>query len=226
VNFNTGILARGEAAGAGGDIHVAVGRLRLLNQGGISAATAAANQRGGDITLSADDAGLYSGTITTNSAGTGGNIDLTASRQLYLRRSTITATAGGDGGRISIDPPAIALADGSLIDGISGGKSVIVKIQGDLLIDRSRILTNTPQNFPTFDIAGALLALHVDLNASIQPLPNVCAVGLGSQDVSSFVVTGRGGVAPEPSNWQPDPSESGPGWTLSLTPQREPRMGK
>ncbi len=57
VNFNTGILARGEAAGAGGDIHVAVGRLRLLNQGAISAATAAANQKGGDITISADDAG-------------------------------------------------------------------------------------------------------------------------------------------------------------------------
>ncbi len=103
---------------------------------------------------------------------------------------------------------------------------MIVKIQGDLLIDRSGILTNTPQIFPTFDIAGALLALHVDLTASIQPLPNVCAVGLGSQDVSSFVVTGRGGLAPEPSNWQPDTSDIGPVWTLSATPEREKPVGK
>lgn len=55
------------------------------------------------------------------------------------------------------------------------------------------------------------------------PLPDVCALRLGSPDVSSFVVTGRNGIAPEPGGWQPDSFDSGVVWDLRLTPDRDRR---
>jgi filamentous hemagglutinin family protein len=143
------------------------------------------------------------GTISAQGQ-TGGNIHLNAGRFIYLFHGVVTAQAAGNGLQILLDPPAVVLAGASTINGLSGGRPVVVQIDGALLqsID-SRILTNSGRIFPQVDLTGALIALQANLGDANSRLAPTCGANLGG-DISSFVVTGKGGIAPEPAFWQPD----------------------
>ena len=136
--------------------------------------------RWGSFSGAGTDLLIDRGTLTAASNSTGGNIDLVAGRHVNVLESTINARAGGNGGHINIDPPAITLRN-STIDARSNGHPVRVMIQGSLLRDRSFILTDAPQAFPTVDLAGSLLALPATVPGSVRPLPDVCGFKLAAR---------------------------------------------
>lgn len=114
------------------------------------------------------------------------------------------------------------MLEGGTINGLSEKTHPVkVKIEGHFLRAGGIIETNTPQSFPTVDLAGSLVALPEAFPGAASPLPDVCALHLASQDVSSFLVTGRGGIAPEPDAWEPDLLDGGVVWELRLTPNRD-----
>jgi filamentous hemagglutinin family protein len=181
--------------------------------------------RDGEITVQAPMVGGgIAGTLTVIAASdlvvrhgevsavgeTGGTIHLNAGRFIYLFHGEVTARATDNGLQLLLDPPAVVLDGRSTIDGRAGGRAVIVQIHGSLLqsLD-SKILTNSGRVFPQVDLTSALIALQANLGDANTRLAPTCGASLGG-DVSSFVVTGRGGIAPEPDDWQPDFILKGP----------------
>jgi len=205
------------AAGNAGNVFVSTGSLLVFHGGTLG--VQADDSNAGTLTVHGNDIAVENGLLLARSAGRGGNIRLFAGDRLLLQGSRqVTARAGGDGGAITIASPVTVLKS-STIDGRAGGTPVIVRISGDLLSEDSLIRTNTPRSFPTVDLAGSLVALPAAFPSAASPLPDVCGIKLGGQ-VSSFVVTGTGGLPPEPSGWSPDTTGSAPGdgpdWNLRL----------
>ena len=131
---------------------------------------------------------------------------------IFLGSSKMTAQAGTVGGAISLIAPVNVLAD-SIINGLSGGLPVMVRIAGDLLLGQgSMILTDRPQVFPQVDLTGSLAPLAAPMGA-VLPIPDICTPMLGVSDVSRFIVTVKGGWPPAPNGWQPDELDSGHGGT-------------
>lgn len=221
-----GISAESTGAAAANRVEVTARRVHVGRGGALAVAAPNTADRAGDVVVTAArDLTLDRATVTAESGGTGGNIRLTAGDRISVVRSEVTAMAGGDGGRITFDPPVVVL-DRSTINGLSGGEPVIVTIDTpNLLMSQSLIRTNTPQNFPQTDLSGAIAALRAaaaDTGAQLAPQ---CGLRLGG-DVSSFLVTGRGGAPPEPGGPMPAgfaPEELVPGrFQLAPTPDRAP----
>jgi hypothetical protein len=178
--------------------------------------------------------------------GAAGQIKLTAADRVELRNSLVTARArslnrGGaaTNSAVSVDP-RIVLLDNSIINGrIVGGVGSgsgggggggagggAGKTGGDVpvFIDpgstflrsaESAILSDAVSAPVEVDIAGSLTRLPTELTAGTMSLVDQCALRF-SGDFSSFVVTGRGGVPPEPAGWSPalpwpDAEDSGGG---------------
>ncbi len=225
----SGIFASSNAntqGGSAGSVTVDAGSLRL-DRGVLEVEAVMAN--GGDLTVRGENVTLSRGQLIANSARQGGNIDVLVGNRLLLLGAMVSAKAGGNGGAINLAAP-ISVLQNSTINGLSGGTPVTVRIHGDLIIDNSKILTDTPQVFPTVDLTGSLVALPKVFPATSRPLPDVCGVRLGGE-LSSFVVTGKGGLPPGPGGWLPDASDrigppDGPDWTLSLRPAQPRRNRK
>jgi hypothetical protein len=141
--------------------------------------------------------------VTAAASGDGGNIILNATERVYVLDSEVTGFAGGNGGAISIDPRTVVL-NNSTINGLSGGAPVVVTIETEALIlsQDSEILTNANEQFPEVDIAGSIVRLPGGLAEDIARLQELCGMRAAG-DVSTFIVTGRGGTPPEPGGWMP-----------------------
>lgn len=198
--------------GDAGDLEISARSLKL-NEGIISATTASGN--GGNINLNVRDLLLLrSGAQISTTAGTaqaggnGGNINIDAPSGFVVagvnENNDITANAfSGSGGRVTINST-----------GIFG---MTVRSRKDLV----RLLgTNlAPQQLPTNDITAisqtspnlsGTVALNIpdaDLNSGLVNVPTIpvdtevaqaCTPG-SSQANSKFVVTGRGGLPPTPT---------------------------
>lgn len=168
---------------------------------GVSAAQSAA----GNINMDAGEAlSINHGLITAKSGATGGNITLRANGLIHITDSTVTAQAGANGGKILIDPTSVVLQR-STINGLAGGKPVKVQIVSDgFLQSNSRILTNTNEQFPDTDIAGSIANLGANVITGAAQLQPQCGIRFTEQEISSFVVTGRGGEPPAVGSWIPD----------------------
>jgi filamentous hemagglutinin family protein len=159
---------------------------------------------GGGITLTA--AGgieiLSESLVDAHAQGdNGGKVTLLGGPLLYIRDSVVTAQAGGNGESIVLDPGLVVL-DHSIINGLSNGTPTKVQIIGDLLSQNSQILTDTQQTFPSVDISAALIGLPQPLVGGQIQLAPTCAQ-MTSGDISSFVITGHGGLPIEPGGWLP-----------------------
>ncbi len=204
MNGTAGISSQSLANGTAGSVAVKAHNVQVGGGGTVSVQAPLDSGQAGSLSIAAASNLVVRRGLITAQGETGGDIHLNAGRFIYLFHGTVTAFATDNGLRILLDPPAVVLDGASTINGRSGGRPVIVQIDGSLLESPdSPIQTNSGKVFPQVDLTSALLALRPNLGDANTRLAPTCGVNLGG-DISSFVVTGRGSIAPEPDNWQPD----------------------
>jgi filamentous hemagglutinin family protein len=206
------------ALGDGGDIDITTETLRVINGAELSSSSQS-SRNAGNLKVNASSIYLNNlGNITADTTAGQGNINLNVKDSLVqLRSSKITANATGKNiiaGNINIDAGVIAVLENSSISANSvdsRGGQVFIKTEsifgtqpwypptlGGSITARgaTRELNGTVQiNAPEVDPTKGILELPVDvLNAIGLINENFCARAYNS----SFIITGRGGIAPSP----------------------------
>jgi filamentous hemagglutinin family protein len=209
-------------AGNAGDISINLSD-RLTSNRGIIAATSA-QTGGGDINITADDIRLTNSSVISSSVfdstGGGGNITIQSTVFLALDDSDILANAdAGPGGRITINSPAFVanlFARGQAVAvGRNPGDLARFRSNGQVDIsddfagfagnNRTDISTasvsNTsgPATFPNVEQIRAVASLPSDLVDPEGLIDRRCAPN-NSAKKSSFTITGRGGLPPNPTD--------------------------
>ena len=215
-----------EATGNAGDIVIDTERLVLRDGGAISvAAVEGSTGRAGNIEIDANSLFLNRGTITAETAQTGGeagaNINLEIADLLKLgNESLISATASdeADGGNIDINANfvvAIPNQNSDIIARAEQGTGGNIDITTDGIFGISQ-RSSTPGNNTNdidpssdFGLDGTVDINEIEVNPAegLEELPtevidvarlvaqNLCQQGRGSE----FIVTGKGGIAPSPT---------------------------
>lgn len=187
----SGFLARvrGDAIADAGQINVIAPSILLDNQGTISTATT--QGAGGQISLQGSNVALRDNSSITATAGTanaggdGGNIDIGTELFFATRNSAVTANAfTGSGGNIRIATQGFFLSPDSEITASSEqGTDGVVEIV--VLDDEpSRGLVSLPEQ--PVDVSN-LVAQGCSADTNI------------ATNTSEFIITGRGGLPPTPS---------------------------
>lgn len=174
-----------EGTGDAGTLKVKANSIFLNNQGSLSAATASGE--GGNIFLQTQNLQLrHNSDITTRASGTGngGNIDINTDLLVALENSEIIANAfAGRGGNIQIATQGLFKSQNSKITASSDfGVNGVVDIQTPDL-DPSKGLVTLPQE--VVDVTGLVA--------------QGCSASQKSA-ASEFIVTGRGGLPPNPTS--------------------------
>lgn len=210
------------SSGTGGSIFLTTDHLLLQDRGRISVASQGSG-RGGDIQLAANRIELQQGTIFAETASTqGGNIQIQARDLLLLRRNSLisasagTARAGGNGGNIVIEAGFVVGVSQENSDiranAFTGnGGRVSITTQGLFGLQFRPQLTplsditassqfgssgTVTLNTPNVDPNRGLGNLPTELADSSQQIAQTCSA---RQRQNSFVVTGRGGLSPDPT---------------------------
>ena len=213
------------SSGNAGDINISTGRLSLTNGVQVSASTSAsATGQAGNIVVNSGTLLLDRGTLLASTAsGEGGNLDLTVNDLILLRNgSLISAQAGGtgNGGNIAINTPAgfivaVLNQDSDIVANAFQGEGGRIQItaQGIFGLEERRAIrgngTNDIDASSEFGTDGVVEnnAPDVDPNRGLvalptEPVETEVAQGCqttGNQASSRFVITGRGGLPPNPS---------------------------
>ncbi|NET43420.1 filamentous hemagglutinin N-terminal domain-containing protein [Okeania sp. SIO2B3] len=205
------ITARTLGNGNAGSININTPNLRVEDRA-IVTVSSSGNGVAGSLNINAPSIELNNGTLSAETtAGDQGNITIQASDINLENNSAITtnATESATGGDINIDAQFI-ISDNSNIsaNAIEGrGGNISINAQG-LFLDNSSQITATS----TLGIDGT-----VELNTQVDPTQgvvrlsatvidaeslvakNICATTQTQKEGSSFVITGRGGLPPDPT---------------------------
>ncbi|MDZ8186189.1 MAG: filamentous hemagglutinin N-terminal domain-containing protein [Nostoc sp. ChiSLP02] len=213
------IAVDNQGTGIGGTIDIQAGKLTLDNQAVISAETA--SNTGGDIQLQLTDLLLlrHNSTIsttagTTQAGGNGGNITINSPFIVAaaLENNDITANAfSGNGGRVDITAQGIF---GLIPRSRSDLERLLVTNDPEQLNPRSlptSDLTAISQANPSFseqvvintadvDPSNGLVNLPTNIVDASQLIAQTCRTGgeATANQKSEFIVTGRGGLPPNP----------------------------
>jgi hypothetical protein len=203
------ILSSSAGSGRAGTIAVAAKRFVELT-GGSSITAAALDSTGGEIEIvGGERIELENSRITAEAKTKGGNIRLESRDILHLFASQVTAAANTDGGNVFIDPHIVLLERALISANAIVGRGGNIRILSDFFIasSDSPVTASSERG-----ISGEVTidALNVDLTGNIVELPSsfiraesllreLCTVKL--RDFSSFIVEGRGGMAPVPGEW-------------------------
>jgi large exoprotein involved in heme utilization and adhesion len=198
VRDGAGIAVDSKGKGEGGDIQIQANSLTLDREGFISAKTA--SNTGGDITLGVQDllllrrrSEISTTAGTARAGGDGGNITINAGFVVAVpsENSDITANAfEGRGGNVTITTQAIyGLEFRPRLTPLS-----------DITASSEFGVNGTVQiNTPGIDPSQGLTELPTDLVDAAGLIDRSCAPGGGTAQNSSFTVTGRGGLPPNPN---------------------------
>jgi filamentous hemagglutinin family protein len=212
LDSHASIQSASLAEGRAGTLSIRAGHNVLLN-GESTISTSALGSSGGDIRVQAgNEIRLDHSSMTAQAGpGGGGNITLLAPALIYLFHGTLTAQAAGDGGNLTIDPVFFILNESALISrstSANGGNISILSdyfFQSSSLIDASApfgLPGTVSVSAPEVDLSGSLVGLpNTLLDASTQLRPD-CVVRL-TEDVSTFIVLGRGGLPVQPGGFVP-----------------------
>ena len=211
----SGISTSTRTAGDGGDIDLRARDLVMTDGSSISAESSGTGLAGDIAVNTQRQILLTSSSITTAAAvADGGNIVLNTSRLLDVRDSRITtsvASGFGQGGNISIDPDFVLLQNSSIIANAFGGPGGNINIVAgafvagpDSTVDASsaqNIDGNIDIDAPDTDVSSSLVALPESFIDASALLRGECdAVRAGARG-NSLVVSGRGGVSPNPDGY-------------------------
>ncbi|WP_354635419.1 S-layer family protein [Planktothricoides raciborskii] len=205
------------ASGDAGDLTIATGRLRVEN----GAAVTVDNQgtgNAGNLAIAANSIFLdLQGVIIANTAsGEGGNIQLQTQEIFQRRESLISTTAGnlGNGGNMTIDTQTLVALENSDITANAqrgAGGNIILDTQGMFGIQLREQLTPESDitassefglsgtvtiNNPDVDPTYGLIKLPENVTDPTKRIVTGCAANQGN----SFIVTGRGGLPPDPTS--------------------------
>ncbi|MBN3943588.1 MAG: filamentous hemagglutinin N-terminal domain-containing protein [Nostoc sp.] len=206
------VAVNSQGAGGAGELEASARLIRLDNQAKLTAETTSG--KGGNITLQNLDllllrrnSQISSTAGTEQQSGDGGNIIINAPNGFIVaggrENSDITANAfSGSGGRVTINAASIF--------------GMTVRTREDLVrllgtnLDPQRLLTNDitaiSQTSPTLSGTVTLNTPDIDLSRGLVNLPTVpvdtqvaqtCTAG-STVAKSSFTITGRGGLPPNP----------------------------
>jgi filamentous hemagglutinin family protein len=194
----------------------------IVTDGGTVTVTSEGTSNAGNLVITANNIQLKNqGLIQAQTeSGNGGDITLRVGNLLLMRdRSNITGTAGGsgDGGNININAPIITGLENSdiIANAVKGrGGNIDITTQGIIGLEfRNTLspkedLTNNITASSQFNVSGTVQVnnIGVDPNSGLIELPeNVTdpsqqiASGCSTNQGSSFVATGRGGIPENPS---------------------------
>ncbi|MDY7012368.1 MAG: S-layer family protein [Cyanobacteriota bacterium] len=205
------------STGRAGGININTNRLIVRNQGEVTVQNNGPTN-GGNLRINAgsvllDGEGLLS---AETKLGEGGNIDLQVRDALVMRRgSTISATAGGggNGGNIRINAQAlIALENSDIIANAFQGSGGNIQISTRNIFGTAFRLQLTPESDITassqFGVNGVVEINNLDVDPASESAQLPEEVSDPSQKIASgcavarenhFIVTGRGGLPPNPS---------------------------
>ncbi|MGJ5633354.1 filamentous hemagglutinin N-terminal domain-containing protein [Nostoc sp. CALU 1950] len=201
--------------GKAGDLNITARSIVLDNKGKLTAETESG--RGGNIAVQVQDLLLMrrESKITTNAGktglgGDGGNITIKAPNGFVVAapfaNSDITANAfSGSGGKITITAKNIfgfvprTRADVERLDPEEINPKNLRTSDITAFSQQNPLLNGTVQiNSPDADPSKGLVELPVNLDDASQQITAGCNSG-GKIASSSFVATGRGGLAPDPT---------------------------
>jgi large exoprotein involved in heme utilization and adhesion len=201
------ITSRSEGQGRAGDISVNL-KNNLRSSGGIISATST-QAGGGNINIAANDIRLRNSSLISSSVkdSTGGGGDITINSEIFLalEDSDILANANaGSGGNITIKSP------GFLADLFSTGQAEAVgrnpgdfaQFRGNGQVDISAESQTGPSGtvtYPNVDPTRGASELPSNVVNASELIDRRCTAK-GSARSSSFTVTGRGGLPPNPND--------------------------
>jgi hypothetical protein len=211
------------STGASGNITITADESARLTGGALITATSAGPGNAGSITI--DGGTLIRGidsTITGEAQqASGGNVTLIAEDLIHLTRTNVTASVQGGpqsiGGNILFDPQIILLQNSQIVArATQGAGGTITLVAGTVLADPSSLISASSQSGPqgTVTIQSPLQNLSgalVPLQQGFLPVTTLhaerCAARMSEGKVSTFVVTLREGLPPEPGGPLPSPLE-------------------
>lgn len=221
LGHGSSIQAEGLSGGNAGTVSVDSANNILLT-GNSAISTSAPGSSGGDINVTAgSNIRLINSQFAASAGLNGGNITVSAPKQITLLNSSFNAQADstgsgfGNGGNLTIDPSYLILNDSSLISKSSfgnGGNITILSdyfFQSGALIDASApfgIPGTVSVSAPKIDLSGSLVVLPENLLDAESLLRPDCGVRQ-SDDVSTFVVLGAGGLPLAPGGFVPSSSD-------------------
>jgi filamentous hemagglutinin family protein len=204
------ITVETNGVGAAGDITIEVGMLMLQSGAEITSESRGLGDAG-TIWIMTDELRLTDSTVTTNAKqANGGNIKISAGASL-LNHSSITATVNeeqGAGGNIAVNSELMLLDHSEIIARASAGMGGNIDIVATgFVADAVSVIDASSDE----GINGTVnIESIIDLSESATQLPQSfaepltlfeepCAERLRGGRVSSFVMSGRAGIPPEPS---------------------------
>ncbi len=210
-----GIFATSEpdTTGNGGNLTISTPNLTIGN-GAIASVSSFGSGNAGNLTIVGDSFFLDRGNIAATSLfGQGGNIFLQLSEDLVLRNQSAISTragseqtGGGNGGNITINNSILAAVENSNINANAfegTGGNIQINTQGIFLSPDSAITASSRRgidgaiaiNNPAVDPSQGLV---VFTNQVVDPTQKV-ASGCDAYEDSQFIITGRGGLPPNPT---------------------------
>ena len=207
---NSAITAESQTGATAGSVTITTPEL-LVDDNAIVSVTNTGTGDAGNLNINAENIFLDNqGRLAAEvAAGNQGNINLTSQFLLLRRNSNITTNAGNqaNGGNITIETVNLVALENSDItaNAIEGqGGNIIITAQGLFLSPDSEISASSEFgvdgvvtiNNPEADENAALLELPEDTTDPSQQIAEGCAW----VKTNSFIVTGRGGTAENPTN--------------------------
>ncbi len=189
----------------------------LIQDRGLVTADSTGTGLTGNVTLVASDQiQMDKGSISTSATTSdGGNIELQAPNIIELIQSEVSTSVEsgfGGGGNILIDPEFVVLNNSAVIANAFGGPGGNIRIVADNFVPSadSLVQASSQQSVdgtiaiesPENDIAGQIAKLPAAYLAATDLLPEPCAARR-SGAASSFLITGRGGLALDPDDYLP-----------------------
>jgi large exoprotein involved in heme utilization and adhesion len=160
--------------------------------------------------------------VTTQaSQASGGNIVVAATEMVRLTDSGISTSVfggpGSAGGGIFIDPRFILLQNSRIVaQATQGAGGTITLVAGTVLADPSSLISASSQSgpqgtvtvqAPIQNLSGAMVPMQQEYMPATTLLSQRCAARVSDGKVSTFVVTLREGLPPEPGGPLPSPLE-------------------
>jgi filamentous hemagglutinin family protein len=203
-------IAENEATGIGGNLEINTGLLSIRDGAQVSV-SARGSGSAGNLQARANEIKLDNGSIIGSTVfGNGANINLKVQNSLQLRGNSqisTTAAESGNGGNITITAGTLAILENSSIRADAGrlGGNVKITTQGLFALENAIAATsalgtqfdgivtiNTP------DVTPSQGLLEVPVLAPENQVAQACAAEAG-KDSSQFIITGRGGLPPSPT---------------------------
>lgn len=219
--FPSGLMTNSVGAGAAGDVSIVTNKLKV-SDGAVAAVSSQGAGNAGNLGVAARSISLANqGAISaTTASGEGGDISLQAGDYLLMRQQSqinTTAQGTGNGGNIAINAPfivGIAAENSDIVANAFQGRGGNINIATQSIYGLQFRPGLTPESDITassqFGINGTVQinTLGTDPSQGLASLPEnvidvttLVASGCAGKGVeeSQFIVTGRGGLPPNPN---------------------------